>query len=352
TPNIPEFEKLGLSVKGLVTNNYIDETLGEVDLNHANLRKKNLGKLCLFNWDQVSMEYEPLFNKYRNLLDFLRDKYGNHWTDIAVIKKQKINNKIIIYNRVLNGKNISLKLIENKCKVELQIDDGQSIDLIFREEADKRNVYQKNVYQKFVYNGSNFEGAKLCSANLFGSELSACIMTKAELIQTILENCKLNGAYMVEADIRLANLRKSELNGANLSSTVLSGADLTGAQLNGANLNEAILGFTDSNGITMDGFKLPGKNALYKNNLKGANLHNAQLNGASLENTKLMGVDLSNATLTGANLKGADLRGADLRGTDFSGSNLESTDFRDTKQDKNTNFSGSSHPPTILEVDA
>lgn len=344
TPNIPEFEKLGLSVKGLKTDVYIDETLGEVDLNHVNLRRKNLGKLYLFSWNQVSMEYEPLLKKYVNLLDFLRGNYGNYWTDMAVIKKTNYG-KIIICNRKLSNKNISLELIENENKVKLKIDGVQSIDLILQKEDNKLNVYQK-----FVYHGSNFEGAKLCSANLIESELSGCMMNKSELIQIIAEKCKLNGANMVEADLRLANLRKAELNGASLSCAILTGADLTGAQLNGAKLNEAIFAFTDSNGITMDGFKLPGKNILYKINLKGTNLHKAQLNGVNLENAKLMGVDLSDATLIGATLKGADLRGADLRGTDFSAAILEDADFRETKQDKNTNFSGASHSPTIQEI--
>lgn len=345
TPNIPEFEKLGLSVKGLVTDNYIDETLGEVDLNHANLRRKNLGKLYLFSWDQVLTEYEPLLKKYSNLLDFLRVNYGNYWTDMAVIKKQTNNDKIIIDNRKLSNKNISLELIENENKVKLEIDGVQSIDLILQKEGNKRNVYQK-----FVYHGSNFEGAKLCSANLIESELSGCIMNKSELIQIIAEKCKLNGANMAEADLRLADLRKAELNGANISYAILTGADLTGAQLNGAKLNETIFAFTDSNGITMDGFKLPGKNILYKMNLKGTNLHKAQLNGVTLENAKLMGVDLSDATLIGSILKGADLRGADLRGTDFSAAILEDADFRGTKQDKKTNFSGASDPPTIQKT--
>jgi hypothetical protein len=58
-----------------------------------------------------------------------------------------------------------------------------------------------------------------------------------------------------------------------------------------------------------------------------ANLYRADLEGAHLINADLRGADLRGADLEGAHLINADLRGADLRGADLEGADLYNADL-------------------------
>jgi hypothetical protein len=72
----------------------------------------------------------------------------------------------------------------------------------------------------------------------------------------------------------------------------------------------------------------------YPDNLRGADLydadlHGADLYGADLRDADLHGADLRDADLRGADLRGADLYGADLRDADLHGADLRGADLRD-----------------------
>ena len=99
------------------------------------------------------------------------------------------------------------------------------------------------------------------------------------------------------------NLRGADLSDANLSDANLRGADLSGTGLSDANLSGA--------------------------NLRGADLSDADLRDANLRGADLSGADLRGADLSGADLRGADLSGADLRGADLRGADLRGADLRD-----------------------
>jgi hypothetical protein len=103
------------------------------------------------------------------------------------------------------------------------------------------------------------------------------------------------------------NLRKADLRNADLIGANLSKADLRNANLIGANLRYAIL-----------------SNA----NLSGANLIGANLRNADLRNANLSYADLRNADLSTADLRNADLSYADLSYADLSNADLSNADLR------------------------
>jgi len=102
----------------------------------------------------------------------------------------------------------------------------------------------------------------------------------------------------------------------NLREADLSEADLSWASLRGADLREANLSWAN-----LYGANLRGSN-LYEADLRGADLCEATLRGADLRGANLRGADLCGTRLRGADLRGADLRGADLRGADLRGADL------------------------------
>jgi uncharacterized protein YjbI with pentapeptide repeats len=110
-----------------------------------------------------------------------------------------------------------------------------------------------------------------------------------------------------------ARMPTNNLRNADLSDADFRSADLRGANLSGASFHDA--------------------------NLSGANLYDANLSGVSF-----FGADLRNANINGANLSRADLRGANLNGTNLifnnlSGANLSDVNLRRIRLD-NTNLSG------------
>src|SRR5271166_673631 len=103
-------------------------------------------------------------------------------------------------------------------------------------------------------------------------------------------------------------------------------ADLSHAEIEGAlwraDLREADLSYASLRGVDLDHAQL-----------QRANLRHADLTGASLWQADLHDADLRSATLRGAKLDDADLSGADLHGTDctegsFRGARLNVADAR------------------------
>ncbi|MFQ5399132.1 MAG: pentapeptide repeat-containing protein [Anaerolineae bacterium] len=100
------------------------------------------------------------------------------------------------------------------------------------------------------------------------------------------------------SDLSTDTLDEARLGKAQMYRADLSGTTLREANLSGANLSHAVLRETDLR-----------RAAFYLADLSGADLRGANLAGA-----KLRKANLRDADLTGANLKNADLRLADLRG--------------------------------------
>ncbi len=157
---------------------------------------------------------------------------------------------------------------------------------------------------------SSETGKPLPSLQVFLADFEAWLKTLAEnnplrkSIEEISAWTEHNNDPFKEAtrDIDFVKNNKNNLRGANLSQADLTGANLEGANLAGANLEGA--------------------------NCKGANLSGANLTGADCKGANLRGANLERAVLAGANLFQANLRGAILTGADLSKANLREAILR------------------------
>jgi uncharacterized protein YjbI with pentapeptide repeats len=120
--------------------------------------------------------------------------------------------------------------------------------------------------------------------------------------------------------------RRFDLYHANLSGQWLAGEDLRGANLNQANLSGAFLDGANLSGAFLDRANL-SRAELLQANLSGANLFRANLSGANLYNVNLSDAILYNVNLSGANLFRANLSGAFLDGADLSDAYLGSVNL-------------------------
>jgi uncharacterized protein YjbI with pentapeptide repeats len=121
---------------------------------------------------------------------------------------------------------------------------------------------------------------------------------------------KYNGTALFE--VKADNLRVANLSDADLRVANLSDADLSDADLMRADLSDADLSDANLRGADLM------RAYLMRANLRGADLSDANLRGANL-----MRADLSDADLSDADLRGADLRGANLSDAHLRGANLE-----------------------------
>jgi uncharacterized protein YjbI with pentapeptide repeats len=147
---------------------------------------------------------------------------------------------------------------------------------------------------------------QLITADLRGVDLYGGVLTKVNLIgsimpHAIMRDAWLEGANLSFSNMRAANLQEAKLEDAQLINTVLAGANLKEAYLKGADLSKALLLHAD----------------LTKAYLSGANLSEATLTDASLLNANLsdaflVGADFTNAQLKGANLSNANLQAATI----------------------------------------
>lgn len=93
------------------------------------------------------------------------------------------------------------------------------------------------------------------------------------------------------------------------------------ADLRGANLRDANLCYADLNGADLRDANL------WCGNLRGANLCYASLRDANLSHADLNSANLCDANLCDANLYGVNLHGADLRDANLSGADLNGADL-------------------------
>ena len=127
---------------------------------------------------------------------------------------------------------------------------------------------------------------------------------------------------MIEIKHRWTGATLRTVDAENLRGANLSDADLRNAYLRNANLSDADLRNAHLSGANLRNANLSGAD------LRGADLRNANLRSAYLRNANLSDADLRNAHLSGANLRNANLSGADLRGADLSGADLSGADLR------------------------
>jgi uncharacterized protein YjbI with pentapeptide repeats len=127
------------------------------------------------------------------------------------------------------------------------------------------------------------------------------------------------GVRLNQVDLRFARAYRAFLLNAKLWRGNLEGAYLSEADLRGANLREVIL-----RDAILDRAQL-GRATLVSVDAKNANFNAADLRGADMSYANLENVKLSNAKLPGASLYGVNLRNAQMLRTD-----LSRTDLRDT----------------------
>ena len=117
------------------------------------------------------------------------------------------------------------------------------------------------------------------------------------------------------------DLYRADLKGNNLSNANLSDAQLRASDLSHANLSDANLNHADLRGANLSDANLSHADC------SDADLSDVDLRGTNLWRTKLTGADLSGSNLPKADLSGADLSEADLSEAKLSGSNLTRADL-------------------------
>lgn len=98
----------------------------------------------LFCWDEID---KIQGNDNKELIEFLKQKYDVYWVEIAKIKKID-DGKTIKASTEKEKKILTLKLNDEKTKVDLKIDDGKTDEFIAKTEKDKLKEKDKlNIYE-------------------------------------------------------------------------------------------------------------------------------------------------------------------------------------------------------------
>jgi uncharacterized protein YjbI with pentapeptide repeats len=126
-----------------------------------------------------------------------------------------------------------------------------------------------------------------------------------------------------------ANLSGQWLVNADLRLADLRFANLSGASLFGANLSGASLFGANLSGADLGNANLTGADLRLAKNLSSANLFGANLFGADLNEADLSDANLNTANLSGANLRLANLRGAKLGFASLIRADLSGADLSD-----------------------
>jgi len=122
--NHPE-EKLVLILRGDLLKKYPNAVIYAVE---AKLK-------YLFSWDEIPV------NDDERIIEFLKDEFKIEWAKTENIRKIDDGKTIIVSNK---EKSLSLKLNEEKTKVNLKIDDGRVDEFTVKTKNGKLNIY-KNV---------------------------------------------------------------------------------------------------------------------------------------------------------------------------------------------------------------
>lgn len=216
---------------------------------------------------------------------------------------------------------------------------------------------------------ATLQGANLTGANLSGADLSASDGTNANFIYADFTNATLTDADLTGAQLAYVNFKGVEglnttgvegsdwdliakivnrapgeslsLRGADLSNAYLAyltagelaGLDFQDADLTASNLTYSDLGRADFSNANLRHVSFKGATnlqpesiderwyrvwALVNNQLTSKN----DIKGADLSEANLINADLADFDLTGANLRGSNLTGANLAGANLTESNL------------------------------
>lgn len=95
----------------------------------------NSNNLHLFSWSEITGKDNE------KLIKFLKDKLKIEWVKTEDISKNDGGKTIIVSN---NDKSLSLKLNDEKTKVNLKIENGEAYEFTVRTENDKLNIYSNN----------------------------------------------------------------------------------------------------------------------------------------------------------------------------------------------------------------
>ena len=161
--------------------------------------------------------------------------------------------------------------------------------------------------------GMDWTGSDKSHLHLQGKDLSAAVMSRANLIRSDFLDARRRDAVPSEAILSRTRFGSANLRGADLSQTHafrdrFLDASLLGATLGKADLHQAEFGRANLQGANMA-----------EGNFQEAYFREACLREADLRRSSLLGADLRGADLTDARLGGANLFGARVEGTDLSG---------------------------------
>lgn len=173
--------------------------------------------------------------------------------------------------------------------------------------------------------GADLSGADLRKALLDGADLSECIAIGTKLARLDLRNVRLDGARFDDADLARVNLAGMTIRGlraprANFADADLSATRCHGADLRGARFTGARLAVFDAEGADLRDADLrratfhmgSSRSGLVPSDLAGEGSRTGFYTDESLEDSFLAPEDVRKA-----NLRNADLRGAKLDDTDF-----------------------------------
>ncbi len=120
----------------LVNLGYLDTEDENLELAIERLLKAKEMTEYLFSWDEVPG------NDSGRLIEFLKQEFGICWVETAKIKK-------IDGDRTIKVPTLSLRLDDEKTKVNLKTDDGRSVELTAKSENGKLNIYMPEKSKKF-----------------------------------------------------------------------------------------------------------------------------------------------------------------------------------------------------------
>lgn len=160
--------------------------------------------------------------------------------------------------------------------------------------------------------GVDWSGCDKRHLHLKGENLSAAILSGADLSRSDFLKATLRGSVLSGANLSRARFDSADLREANLSQAHAYRARFRAANLLGASLAEADLHQTDFGRANLQ--QTNGTEA----NFQEASLREANLRQADLRRSNLMRADLRDATLAGAHLEGANVYRARVEGTDLS----------------------------------
>ena len=132
--------------------------------------------------------------------------------------------------------------------------------------------------------------------------------------------------------------RSVDLSSNNLKHADLSDADLSCVDLSSNNLKHTDLSDADLSCADLKTANLSNANLSYAD-LSNADLSNADLSHADLSHARLIFANLNNADLSNAKLDGAELSSANLKQANLSNANLKKANLKNTIIDDNTKLS-------------